>query len=185
MDELAHAAGADPLAFRLANMQERPRHVAVLKQAAERAGWGQPLPPGTALGIATNQGYTSFIAVVARVTTVDGKARVEKLTCVVDCGLAVSPAVSRNNLRRPDVGLGQRCLTSSISNRQGGAEQFPRLSRCAHVRHAGHRHRCADGETSKPGGVGELGSPSVVPAIANALFALTGVRQRSTPLSLG
>ena len=86
-------AGADPLAFRLANMQERPRHVAVLKQRRRARRLGSAVAAeGTALGIATNQGYTSFIAVVARRgETVDGEIKVEKLTCVVDCGLAVSP----------------------------------------------------------------------------------------------
>ena len=187
MDELAHAAGADPLAFRLANMQERPRHVAVLKQAAERAGWGQPLPPGTALGIATNQGYSSFIAVVARVATVDGKPKVEKLTCVVDCGLAVSPGGVEEQIYGGLMwGLGH-ALFDRLDIQQGRV-----------VQSNFHDYRVTlmsdmpatdivvlDGEPGKPGGVGELGSPSVAPAIANALFALTGVRQRSTPLSLG
>jgi isoquinoline 1-oxidoreductase beta subunit len=171
MDELAHAAGEDPLAFRLANMQERPRHVAVLKQAAVRAGWGKPLPPGTALGIATNQGYTSFIAVVARVTTVDGKPKVEKLTCVVDCGLAVSPGGVEEQVYGGLMWGFGHALFDRLDIKQGRVVQTDIL--------------VLDGEPSKPGGVGELGSPSVVPAIANALFALTGVRQRSTPLSLG
>lgn len=187
MDELAHAAGADPLAFRLANMQERPRHVAVLKQAAERAGWGQPLPPGTALGIATNQGYTSFIAVVARVATVDGKPKVEKLTCVVDCGLAVSPGGVEEQIYGGLMwGLGH-ALFDRLDIQQGRVVQSNfhdyRVTRMSDM--PATDIVVFDGEPGKPGGVGELGSPSVAPAIANALFALTGVRQRSTPLSLG
>ncbi|MBK5344530.1 xanthine dehydrogenase family protein molybdopterin-binding subunit [Pseudomonas sp. TH49] len=187
MDELAHAAGADPLAFRLANMQERPRHVAVLKQAAERAGWGQPLPPGTALGIATNQGYTSFIAVVARVATVDGKPKVEKLTCVVDCGLAVSPGGVEEQIYGGLMwGLGH-ALFDRLDIQQGRVVQSNfhdyRVTRMSDM--PATDIVVLDGEPGKPGGVGELGSPSVAPAIANALFALTGVRQRSTPLSLG
>ncbi|MFJ2488578.1 molybdopterin cofactor-binding domain-containing protein [Pseudomonas sp. NPDC087639] len=187
MDELAHAAGADPLAFRLAHMQERPRHVAVLKQAAERAGWGQPLPPGTALGIATNQGYTSFIAVVARVATVDGKAKVERLTCVVDCGLAVSPGGVEEQIYGGLMwGLGH-ALFDRLDIKQGRVMQSNfhdyRVARMSDM--PATDIVVLDGEPSKPGGIGELGSPSVVPAIANALFALTGVRQRSTPLSLG
>ncbi|WP_226501683.1 molybdopterin cofactor-binding domain-containing protein [Pseudomonas sp. MWU16-30322] len=187
MDELAHAAGADPLAFRLANMQERPRHVAVLKQAAERAGWGQALPPGTALGIATNQGYTSFIAVVARVATVDGKPKVEKLTCVVDCGLAVSPGGVEEQIYGGLMwGLGH-ALFDRLDIQQGRVVQSNfhdyRVTRMSDM--PATDIVLLDGEPGKPGGVGELGSPSVAPAIANALFALTGVRQRSTPLSLG
>lgn len=187
MDELAHTAGKDPLAFRLANMQERPRHVAVLKQAAERAGWGQKLPPDTALGIATNQGYTSFIAVVARVAKVDGKARVEKLTCVVDCGLAVSPGGVEEQIYGGLMwGLGH-ALFDRLDIQQGRVVQsnfhdYP-VTRMLDMPPVDIL--VLDGQPDKPGGVGELGSPSVVPAIANALFSLTGVRQRSTPLNLG
>ncbi|MGB8971559.1 MAG: molybdopterin cofactor-binding domain-containing protein, partial [Pseudomonas capeferrum] len=187
MDELAHAAGTDPLTFRLANMQERPRHVAVLKQAAERAGWGQPLPPGTALGIATNQGYTSFIAVVARVATVDGKAKVEKLTCVVDCGLAVSPGGVEEQIYGGLMWGFGHALFDRLDIKQGRVVQSNfhdyRVTRMSDMPTVDIL--VVDGEPAKPGGVGELGSPSVAPAIANALFALTGVRQRSTPLSLG
>lgn len=187
MDELAHAAGKDPLAFRLASMQERPRHVAVLKQAAERAGWGQKLPPDTALGIATNQGYTSFIAVVARVAKVDGKARVEKLTCVVDCGLAVSPGGVEEQIYGGLMwGLGH-ALFDRLDIQQGRVVQSNfhdyRVTRMSDMPPVDIL--VLNGQPDKPGGVGELGSPSVVPAIANALFSLTGVRQRSTPLNLG
>ncbi|TFB44551.1 xanthine dehydrogenase family protein molybdopterin-binding subunit [Pseudomonas sp. F01002] len=187
MDELAHSSGQDSLAFRLANMQDRPRHVAVLKNAAERAGWGQPLPEGTALGIATNQGYTSFIAVVARLSKKDGVIKVDKLTCVVDCGLAVSPGGVEEQIYGGLMwGLGH-ALFDRMDIKQGRVVQsnfhdyrVPRMSDMPAI-----DILVLDGEPSKPGGVGELGSPSVVPAIANALFSLTGVRQRSTPLTLG
>lgn len=187
MDELAHSSGQDSLAFRLANMQGRPRHVAVLKNAAERAGWGQPLPEGTALGIATNQGYTSFIAVVARLSKKDGVIKVDKLTCVVDCGLAVSPGGVEEQIYGGLMwGLGH-ALFDRMDIKQGRVVQsnfhdyrVPRMSDMPAI-----DILVLDGEPSKPGGVGELGSPSVVPAIANALFSLTGVRQRSTPLTLG
>jgi len=187
MDELAHGAGQDPLTFRLAHMQERPRHVAVLKSAAERAGWGQSLPEGTALGIATNQGYTSFIAVVARVSKKDGVARVEKLTCVVDCGLAVSPGGVEEQIYGGLMwGLGH-ALFDRMDIKQGRVVQSNfhdyRVTRMSDM--PAVDILVLDGEPSKPGGVGELGSPSVAPAIANALFSLTGVRQRSTPLTLG
>lgn len=187
MDELAQGAAEDPLAFRLAHMHERPRHVAVLKSAAERAGWGQPLPEGTALGIATNQGYTSFIAVVARVARKDGVICVEKLTCVLDCGLAVSPGGVEEQIYGGLMwGLGH-ALFDRMDIKQGHVVQsnfhdyrVPRMSDMPQV-----DILVLDGEPGKPGGVGELGSPSVAPAIANALFSLTGVRQRSTPLTLG
>lgn len=186
MDELAHGAGRDPLAFRLAHMHERPRHVTVLKQAAERAGWGQPLPEGTALGIATNQGYTSFIAVVARLAKREGVIKVQKLTCVVDCGLAVSPGgveeqiygglmwgLGHGLFDRMDIKQGQVVQSNFHDYRVTRMSDMPEVDILV-----------LDGEPGKPGGVGELGSPSVAPAIANALFRLTGIRQRSTPLDL-
>ncbi|MDR6915766.1 isoquinoline 1-oxidoreductase beta subunit [Pseudomonas sp. 3296] len=187
MDEMAHAAGQDSLAFRLAHMQDRPRHVAVLKSAAERAGWGQPLPPGTALGVATNQGYTSFIAVVAQVSKKDGVTKVDKLTCVVDCGLAVSPGGVEEQLYGGLMwGLGH-ALFDRLDIKQGRVVQSNfhdyRVTRMSDM--PAVDILVVDGEPGKPGGVGELGSPSVAPAIANALFNLTGVRQRSTPLTLG
>jgi isoquinoline 1-oxidoreductase beta subunit len=187
MDELAHGAGQDPLAMRLANMQDRPRHVAVLKSAAERAGWGQPLPEGTALGIATNQGYSSFIAVVARVSKQDGAVKVEKLTCVVDCGLAVSPGGVEEQIYGGLMwGLGH-ALFDRLDIRQGRVVQSNfhdyRVARMSDM--PALDILLVEGDPGKPGGVGELGSPSVAPAIANALFSLTGVRQRSTPLNLG
>ncbi|MGF0238387.1 molybdopterin cofactor-binding domain-containing protein [Rhodococcus sp. IEGM1300] len=187
MDELAHGAGQDALAFRLANMQDRPRHVAVLKSAAEHAGWGQPLPEGTALGIATNQGYTSFIAVVARVSKKDGVTTVDKLTCVVDCGLAVSPGGVEEQLYGGLMwGLGH-ALFDRLDIKQGRVVQSNfhdyRVTRMSDM--PAVDILVVEGEPGKPGGVGELGSPSVAPAIANALFNLTGVRQRSTPLTLG
>ena len=169
-------AGQDPLAFRLAHMHERPRHVEVLKRAAERAGWGQPLPEGTALGIATNQGYTSFIAVVARVAKKDGVAHVEKLTCVVDCGLAVSPGGVEEQIYGGLMwGLGH-ALFDRMDIKQGRVVQSNfhdyRVTRMSDM--PAVDILVLDGEPGKPGGVGELGSPSVAPAIANALFSLTG-----------
>lgn len=187
MDELAHGAGQDPLAFRLANMKDRPRHVAVLNSAAERAGWGLPLPDGTALGIATNQGYTSFIAVVARVSKKDGVTQVEKLTCVVDCGLAVSPGGVEEQIYGGLMWGFGHALFDRLDIKQGRVVQSNfhdyRVTRMSDMPVTDIL--VLDGEPGKPGGVGELGSPSVAPAIANALFSLTGVRQRSTPLTLG
>lgn len=187
MDELADGAGQDPLAFRLAHMHDRPRHVAVLNSAAERAGWGQPLPEGTALGIATHQGYSSFIAVVARLSKKHAGVQVDKLTCVVDCGLAVSPAGVEEQIYGGLMwGLGH-ALFDRLDIKQGRVMQSNfhdyRVMRMSDM--PAVDILIVDGEPGKPGGVGELGSPAVAPAIANALFSLTGVRQRATPLNMG
>ncbi|MCP8687715.1 xanthine dehydrogenase family protein molybdopterin-binding subunit [Marinobacterium sedimentorum] len=187
MDELAQAAGRDPLDFRLAHMQERPRHVRVLQEAAELAGWGRPLPQGTALGLATHQGYGSYVAVVARLSRQPGGLRVERLSCVVDCGLAVSPGGVEEQIYGGLMwGLGH-ALFDRIDIRQGAVVQSNfhdyRVARMSDMPEI--EIRILEGDPDKPGGVGELTSPPVAPAIANAIQRLTGQRLRETPLDLG
>ncbi|BCG22882.1 exported oxidoreductase subunit [Pseudomonas tohonis] len=186
MDELAQAAGRDPLDFRLAHMQERPRHVEVLRSAARRAGWGTAPGPDSALGIATNQGYGSFIAVIAQVARRDGGVRVERLTCVVDCGLAVSPGGVEEQLQGGLMwGLGH-ALFDRLDIRQGQVLQSNfhdyRVARMSDM--PALDIQVLEGARDQPGGVGELASPAVAPAIANAVFRLTGKRLRDTPLAL-
>ncbi len=186
MDELAQAAGRDPLDFRLAHMHERPRHVEVLRSAAKRAGWGSAPGPDSALGIATNQGYGSFIAVIAQVARRDGTVQVERLTCVVDCGLAVSPGGVEEQLQGGLMwGLGH-ALFDRLDIRQGQVLQSNfhdyRVARMSDM--PALDIQVLEGARDKPGGVGELASPAVAPAIANAVFRLTGKRLRDTPLAL-
>lgn len=186
MDEMAHQTGRDPLEFRLAHMQGRPRHVEVLNTAARRAGWHLPLPEGVSLGVATNQGYSSFVAVVARLATEKGVVRVTHLTCVVDCGLAVSPTGVEEQIYGGLMwGLGH-ALFDRMDIKQGSVVQTNfhdyRVARMSDM--PAVDILVIDGDPQKPGGVGELSSPSVAPAIANAIFRLTGDRQRTTPLNL-
>ncbi len=183
IDELAHAAGKDALAFRVAHMKDRPRHVAVLEQAARKAGWGQPLAPDRALGIATNQAYNSFIAIVAELEKRDGAVAVRKITCVADCGLAVHPGSVQEQLYGGIMwGLGHALYDriDIIKGRvvQSNFSDYPvmRMSDMPQI-----DITIVQGDVNKPSGVGELSNPGVAPAIANALFRLTGQRQRSTP----
>ncbi|SAK60388.1 aldehyde oxidase [Caballeronia fortuita] len=185
MDEAAHAAGRDPVDFRIAHMKDA-RHVAVLREAASRAGWGKPLPRGTALGVATNRAYGSYIAVIARVTRRDGSIVIGKLTCVADCGLAVSPGGVEEQLYGGLMwGLGH-ALADRIDIRHGQVQQTNfdsyRVMRMNDMPDI-HIH-IVQGDLSKPSGVGELSSPSVAPAIANAMFTLTGRRLRETPFDM-
>ncbi|QBE66998.1 xanthine dehydrogenase family protein molybdopterin-binding subunit [Pseudoduganella lutea] len=183
MDELAHAAGRDPLAFRTGYMKGRPRHVAVLEQAARRAGWDKPRAPGRALGIATNQAYNSYIAIVAELEKVDDVVKVRRITCVADCGLAVHPGSVEEQLYGGLMwGLGH-ALHDRLDIENGRVVQsnfhdYP-VMRMADMPEIDIT--IVEGDTDKPSGVGELSNPGVAPAIANALFALTGRRQRSTP----
>ncbi len=185
MDELAHAAGQDSLAFRLANMHGRPRHVAVLEQAAAKAGWGKPLAPGRALGLATNQAYNSYIAIVAEVEKAGDNVKVRRITCVADCGLAVHPGSVQEQLYGGIMwGLGH-ALYDRLDIEKGRVVQsnfgdYP-VMRMADMPEVDIT--IVQGDLDKPSGVGELSNPGVAPAIANALFALTGRRQRSTPFT--
>lgn len=186
MDEAAHAGKRDPLEFRLAHMHDRPRHAAVLHEAAARAGWGKTLPAGVALGISTNQAYDSYVAVVAQVARKGKALVVEKLTCVADCGLAVSPGGVEEQLYGGLMwGLGH-ASADRIDIRHGQVVQknfdtyrVMRMSDMPEI-----EIQIVQGDLSKPGGVGELSSPSVAPAVANAIFRLTGKRLRSTPFDL-
>jgi isoquinoline 1-oxidoreductase beta subunit len=185
MDEAAHAGRRDPVEFRLAHMKD-PRHKAVLMEAAKLAGWGKALPAGTALGVATNQAYSSYVAVVARVARKGDGVVIEKLTCVADCGLAVSPGGVEEQLYGGLMwGLGH-ATADRINIRHGQVEQknfdtyrVMRMSDMPEI-----DILIVQGDTSKPGGVGELSSPSVAPAIANAVFRLAGRRLRETPFDL-
>ncbi|KAK49169.1 aldehyde oxidase [Caballeronia jiangsuensis] len=185
MDEAAHSGHRDPVDFRLAHMKDA-RHVAVLREAATRAGWGKPLPRGTALGVATNRAYGSYIAVIARVTRRDDGIVIDKLTCVADCGLAVSPGGVEEQLYGGLMwGLGH-ALADRIDIRGGqvqqtnfGSYRVMRMNDMPDI-----DIQIVQGDPAKPGGVGELSSPSVAPAIANAVFRLTGKRLRETPFDL-
>jgi isoquinoline 1-oxidoreductase beta subunit len=185
MDEAAHAGHRDPVDFRLAHLKD-PRHAAVLREAATRAGWGKPLPSGSALGVATNRAYGSYVAVIARVGRQGNGIVIQKLTCVADCGLAVSPGGVEEQLYGGLMwGLGH-ATADRIDIEHGRVQQknfdtyrVMRMSDMPDI-----EIQVVQGDPSKPGGVGELSSPSVAPAIANAVFNLTGKRVRDTPFDL-
>ncbi|WP_250520247.1 MULTISPECIES: molybdopterin cofactor-binding domain-containing protein [unclassified Caballeronia] len=185
MDEAAHKGHRDAVDFRIAHMKDA-RQVAVLREAAMRAGWGKPLPRGTALGVATNRAYGSYVAVIARVSRKDDGIVIEKLTCVADCGLAVSPGGVEEQLYGGLMwGLGH-ALADRIDIRHGQVQQTNfdayRVMRMSDMPDIDIR--IMQGDPAKPGGVGELSSPSVAPAVANAVFTLTGKRLRETPFDL-
>ena len=193
VDEAAHAAKADPVAWRLALLKNHPRHAKVLQRCAEMAGWGKPGPAGAAggdkraKGVALHQSFGSIVAQVAEVSVgSDGKSiRVHEVWCVVDCGTAVNPNLIRQQMESGIVfGLGA-ALYGRITIDKGQVAQsnfhdYPslRLDACPVF----HTEIIASGE--HPEGIGEPGTPPIAPAVANALFALTGRRLRSLPLEL-
>ncbi|WP_038019894.1 molybdopterin-dependent oxidoreductase [Thermithiobacillus tepidarius DSM 3134] len=184
VDELATAAGADPYAFRLDLLHHAPRHQRVLELAAERAGWGRALPSGHGRGTAVHQSFGSWVAQVAEVSVAgDGRVRVHRIVCAVDCGLAVNPnAVAAQMEGAVAFGLsaalkGEITLTHGRVL-QGNFDDYPilRMDEMPLV----EVHILPSREP--PGGVGEPGVPPVAPAVANAVFAATGRRIRRLPI---
>ncbi|NKF20720.1 xanthine dehydrogenase family protein molybdopterin-binding subunit [Solimonas marina] len=185
MDELAERAGADPVAFRLAHLQDQPRFAGVLKLAAEKAGWETPLPKGKARGIAVHYSFETYVAQVAEVSlTADGQPKVERVVVAVDCGTAINPDQIVAQMEG-GVGFALAALfygEIDIENgrpRQGNYNDYRvlRMNEMPRV----EVHIMPSGEA--PTGVGEPGVPPTAPAVANALARLTGQRIRRLPLS--
>src|SRR5213078_573513 len=170
IDELAAAAGRDPVTFRLSLLGKSPRAAAVLKLAADKAGWGKPRRAGVAQGIAVHESFDSFVAQVAEVSLRNGKVRVERVICAIDCGVPVNPDVIRAQMEGC-IGFALGALYySEIDIKEGRAAQriyeMPRVE--VHIVPS----------TEKPGGVGEPGVPPLAPAVANAVAKLGGPRVR-------
>nr|WP_276598365.1 molybdopterin cofactor-binding domain-containing protein [Roseateles koreensis] len=186
VDELAHAAGADPLAYRLGLLVGLPRHAAVLKRAAEAAGWGTPLPQGVARGLALHESFGSINAQVMEVSSQDGRPRVLRVVSVLDCGQVVNPGIVAQQLESAVI-FGLSAALFGRIDIQGGVVQqrsfpdYPLLTMAQTPRIETHLLP----SELPPTGVGEPGVPPVAPALANAWFALTGERLRRLPLSAG
>ena len=185
IDELAKKAGKDPLAYRRALLKGQPRYLGVLNLAAEKAGWGKPLPKGRARGIAVHESFGSFVAQVAEVSIENGAIRVHKVTCAIDCGIAVNPEGIRAQIESGIAYGLAAALHSKLTFKNGEIEQSNfhdytvlRLNEMPVV----ETHIVASNE--KSGGVGEPGTPPIAPAVANAVAALTGKRLRELPLVL-
>ena len=184
MDELAAAAGKDPLAFRLAVLDRSPRAAGVLRLAAEKAGWGKPTRRGVAQGLAVHESFKSFVAQVAEVSMQDGKVKVERVVCAVDCGVAVNPDVIRAQMEG-GIGFALGALYyGEIEIRNGRAAQrnFDTYrSLRIHEMPKVEVHIVAS--EAAPTGVGEPGVPPLAPAVANAIARLGGPRVRRLPLT--
>ena len=186
IDELAREAGVDPYLFRRGLLDDHPRHRAVLDLAAEEAGWGSALEPGRGRGIAIHECFGSVVAQVAEVQArADGTVRIERIVAAVDCGLAVNPAGIEQQMEGAIVYGLSAALYGSITLSGGAVEQsnfhdyemlrmpaMPRIE--THIAPPG----------GPLGGIGEVGTPPVAPAVANAIFSATGKRLRTLPLRL-
>lgn len=183
IDMLAHEAGKDPVAFRLALLGEHPRHAGVLKLAAEKGGWGEKLPAGRGRGIAVHESFHSFVAMTADVTVAkDGSAKVDRVVAAVDCGVPVNPDVIRAQVESGvGYGLGaalrnQITLTDGLVDQSNFDTYEPlRMSDMPKV----EVHIVPSQEA--PTGIGEPGLPPLAPAVSNAIFSATGKRLTSLP----
>jgi isoquinoline 1-oxidoreductase beta subunit len=183
VDELAHATGKDPVAFRRRLLANAPRHLAALNLAAEHAGWGTPPPAGRARGVAVHKSFESFVAQVAEVSVEDGRISVHRVVCAVDCGPVVNPDTVAAQMESGIVYGLTAALYGAITIENGrviegnfDTYQMLRMPEMPAV-----EVRIVP-STDAQGGVGEPGTPPIAPAVANAVFALTGRRIRTLPM---
>jgi isoquinoline 1-oxidoreductase beta subunit len=187
IDELAEAAGEDPVAFRLARLPDHPRHRGVLELAAEKAGWGKsPLPEGRGRGVAVHESFNSYVAQVVEVSVQDGAYRVDRVVLAVDCGVPVNPDIIKAQMEG-GMGFGlSAVLKSEITLEEGRVQQSNfhdyTVLRLNEMPPAIEVHIVPS--TEAPTGVGEPAVPVIAPAVANALYAITGQRHRRLPIRL-
>ena len=183
VDELAALAGKDPLAFRLEHLPETSRLRGALELAAGKAGWGTPAPQGRARGIACHTSFGSHVAAVAEVSLEGRRARVHRVVYGVDCGAVVNPDTVEAQIEGAMVYGLSAALRGKITIADGAVVERHfddyeplRMNEMPAV----EVHLVSSAEP--PGGVGEPGLPPIAPAVANALFRLTGERIRRLPL---
>ena len=184
IDELAAAAKQDPVAYRLALLEKTPRAKAVLELAAQKAGWGQPLPERVGRGVSLQFAFATYMAQVAEVEVAkDGAVRVRRVVCAVDCGTVVNPDTVRAQIQSAIIFGITAALYGQITLKDGRVEQtnfdsyqILRMNEAPEI----EVHIVQSFEP--PGGMGECGTSAIVPAVANAIFAATGKRLRKLPI---
>jgi isoquinoline 1-oxidoreductase beta subunit len=184
IDELAAAANQNAVAYRRALLDKSPRAKAVLELAAEKAGWGQPLPGRVGRGVSVRNTFRTYMAQVAEVELAkDGSVRVRRVVCAVDCGIVVNPNIVRAQVEGAIIFGITAALYGAITLKDGRVEQanfdtyqMLRINEAPAI----EIHIVQSSET--PGGMGEAGTSAIVPAVANAIFAATGKRVRRLPI---
>jgi isoquinoline 1-oxidoreductase beta subunit len=184
MDEMAHAAGKDPYEFRRTLLVNHPRHKAVLELAAEKAGWGSPVPEGRGRGIAVHKSFGSLVAQVAEVSlSREGAVRVHRVVCAIDCGRVTNPDIAKAQMEGGIVFGLTAALHGAITLKDGQVEQsnfhnYPLLT----LPEMPEVEVFMVSSDEPPSGVGEPGVPPIAPAVANAVFAASGKRIRRLPM---
>ena len=186
MDEIAHAGKQDPLALRQKLLADHPRHLGVLALVAEKSGWGRSLPKGHGHGIAVESSQGSYVAQVAEVLiTANNQIKVHRVTCAIDCGIAVNPRNVKAQVEGSIIFGLSAALYGEITIEGGVVQQsnfhdYPVLRMDAMPEIDVHIVASAE----LPSGVGEPGVPPIAPAVANAIFSATGKRVRQLPIRL-
>jgi isoquinoline 1-oxidoreductase subunit beta len=184
MDELAAAAGLDPVAYRRTLLDKTPRARAVLDLAAEKAQWGQPLPQRSGRGASLQFVFGTYMAQVAEVEVAkDGQVRVRRVVCALDCGSVVNPDTIGAQIEGAVIFGISAALYGNVTVKGGRVEQSNfhdyrvlRMNETPHI----ETHIVSNRE--KPGGIGEPGTCCVMPAVTNAIFAATGKRLQRLPV---
>jgi isoquinoline 1-oxidoreductase beta subunit len=185
MDELAVAAKQDPVAYRRALLDKAPRAKAVLDLAAQKAGWGKPLPAGVGRGVSLQFVFATYLAQVAEVeVSKDGAVRVRRVVCAVDCGTVVNPDTVRAQIQSAVVFGISAALHGEITLKDGRVRQsnfhdYPVLR----MKEAPKIEVHIVNSSEAPGGMGEAGTSAITPAVTNAIFAATGKRIRKLPVA--
>jgi len=185
IDELAQAADKDPVEYRRALLKNSPRHLGVLNLAVEKAGWDRRPPEGRARGGAVHAAFGSFAAQVAEASVENGRIRVHRVVCAIDCGTVINPETIAAQMES-GIAFGlSAALYSALHFKDGRVQESNyhdyrvlRLNEMPVV----EVHIVPS--TEKPGGVGEVAVPHIAPAVANAVASLTGQRLRELPLRL-
>src|SRR5437016_2859422 len=185
MDELAAAAKQDPVAYRRALLDTAPRARAVLELAAEKAGWGRPLPERVGRGVSVQSVFATYLAQVAEVeVSKDGAVRVRRVVCAVDCGTVVNPDTVRAQIQSAIVFGITAALHGEITLKGGRVEQsnfhdYPMLR----MNETPAIEVYIVNSAEPPGGMGEAGTSAIAPAVTNAIFAATSTRVRKLPVA--
>jgi CO/xanthine dehydrogenase Mo-binding subunit len=183
VDELAHEAKADPVAYRRALLGNTPRARNVLDVAARAAGWGTALPKGKGRGVSVMHAFGSFFCMIAEVDVKDGDVRVERVVCAVDCGHVVNPNTIEAQVEGGAIFGITATLWGEITVKDGRVEQSNFTDyRVMRINEAPHIETIIVKSDEDPGGIGEPGTSAVIPAVTNAIFAATGTRVRRLPV---
>jgi isoquinoline 1-oxidoreductase subunit beta len=185
IDQLAHAAGRDPVEFRRRLLRDHPRHLGVLNLVAEKAGWDKPLPEGRFRGVAVHESFNTYVAQVAEISLKDdGSIRVERVVCAVDCGIPINPDIIKAQMEG-GIGFGLGAILKGEITLDGGRVEQANFDtyRMLTIEEMPWVEVHIVPSTESPTGVGEPGVPPIGPAVANAVYAATGKQIQVLPFS--